>query len=669
MESSRMTGSSSYDAKVEHLLTIADHHDHDNFQSERYLVALVLLTNHQLMNVQQFQTVWNHHRTLLECFCRRLLLLLPNTSTKSNVTNARFVALLLERLLGCLEGKDSINNENLEESSTRLLHLLLDFVRQSQKTQSFLPLITQIVEVLNGYCTRFPSHNKPSLLLLETNIDLIWECYTKGMAAEQLLVSSVEEKQETAETTAKSDQTLMEETLTAILDRTDSTSNTTAQWQERLHQSVQELVRNHVLVVMTQESPQSIASLWRWFRQCLMSSNPLLDLKQKGKDPSHQRSWHETLLLFVNSLATHPELVAMLQESSSKAALVKLLLANITMPTAGASDTTNNHRMLAWTALASLVAAKGGCDWLLMDTDATTKDTKNDTKALGNAAHLCALIRLTSGEWRILLGYALEQQSSTNDSVVIQACAQILASLLAYMSQLAQDLEEGNTSRHQQLLPAALLHLRDSLEDALQATCLFLGQASGKKEVDDDIPVMIQLLGLLLSEFDAFEGLKHVDTAEILKALDVVVQNSLQAQEQQHYVMASLLGIMETACDDSYRVLLLKKHNLLGENMAWFLCHYWSTNSSASSVPVACRLTEIWHVLLTEHQSELRLVVNTEAIEKAIVAWIKKGAHQEPAAIINDVIGCFVTLRGDNPPSNEDALILQQAMEYCAAHS
>jgi hypothetical protein len=380
------------------------------------------------------------------------------------------------------------------------------------------------------------------------------------------------------------------------------------------------------------------------------------------------------------------------------------------------SDNPDSLRLLAWTTSAAWVDRLQGYNWMTTTTTTTdaspassfpslsssggsNKIESSSSKSLGSASHLCALIRLASGEWRIQLGYRLterEEEVNAYPSLpsaeeqragIIQATSQILAALVSYLSQIAEDMEDAKKRSQQSLSPEALLHLRDSLEDTLQATSNYLYQLAklpSKPRLNGEDSVCIQLLGTLLTEFDIFDAQANLNTDEILLGLSFAMANVTDSRAQEQ-IITSLTGIMEMARDDSYRILLLKEHKLMEDNMVSFLQKYWTNSMSASrsnlpSIPLACRLTELWFSILLENMSELRIQIDPPPLTRGIIQWIRHTlderqksdsttvSKQELLQALNAAVGCYVTLHGPTPPDESEGHVLQQALQFCSVH-
>jgi hypothetical protein len=374
------------------------------------------------------------------------------------------------------------------------------------------------------------------------------------------------------------------------------------------------------------------------------------------------------------------------------------------------SKSTGNMHLLAWTACAAWVDRMQSYYWTIFDKEASNTNPSlpagfkmgSSSKGLGAASQLCALVRLASGEWRIQLGYRLTKQEEAGTSLhassqstdkdragIIQATSQILAVLVIFLGELADALEDRQMRPNKQhsISPDALLHLRDSLEDTLQATSNYLchlSKLSPIPRLDAEDVVCVQLLGMLLSNFDVFDAQAKIDTDEILVAVGFAMSHCEDNQAQAQ-VITSLLGIMEMAKDDTCRVLLLKERNLLGEDLLSFLQKYWENmiymtkefSNFESSLPWACQLTETWFSILVQHSCDLRIQIDPLPLTRSIIQWLKcilsnqsllSSDKGEVLQALNSAIGCYVALHGQSPPEESEGQVLQCALQYCATH-
>ena len=738
-----------YVAKIEHLLnfdsTITPHDDASpssslTYADERQLVALVLLANPNIVDSDSFQKLWKSHGSVLQLFCERILRRHPTKQKIQEdaeelvvvepftITRARLVATVLARMLSVPTTSD--NDKILQNDSMIMMKRLLEFVcaLEGKAPRGIsLPLITQTLECLAVYASQhFTADETPDghlISLVHEFLGPLWICYMRGITASSMEVTALNE------TKMPSDDQLMEQTLKTILLKAysdtsygkngeiASCSDTLLQsWKEQLQRSMEDFYRNTLLRIFMQSKNDGVGveSIVLWLERALknlylsskgepieQSKNQQLTEKRSNYSLQHlpqdiQRSWHETLLLFTKVLPAHPSFLGML--NTIRIPVVQLILAHIVSPIG--TDTSEELRLLAWTACATWVDRLEGYDWMLVD-DMNTKtsssvpipvDVKASSKSIGSAAYLCAMIRLASGEWRIQLGFRLsiregeiqpKQRSSDEHRMgIMQGCAQVLASLVSYLTKIAEDIEKKDRDKKRFISPEALLHLKDSLEDGLQATANYLfqiAQASSTPTLNQEDAVIADLLAAFLSEFDIFDEHTNLDTSEIVTALSLAMKSSDNIKSQA-LLMAGLIGVLEVARDDSFRVLLLREHSMLDEsNMVNFLSSYWTrsgsslTKTNLSSVPWACHLTELWWTILQDNRSELRLNVDEAPLIRAMVDWLSQAVtcsgkldSPEFKSALNATIGCLFVLIGDHPPNDRDTQIIQEALKCYA---
>lgn len=718
-------GAGLYAAKIEKLLNAIDQRQSTTYYAdERQLVVLVILVNTTLVNSANFQKIWLSNFQQLQVFCRRLLQSKKEVSDTSGSPPlqskyAQLVAFLLKRVMA-IEGihpEETSMHSVLASSASFLMNLLLEFLKNQEKQRSDLQLTTQIVECLSAYLFVNMPENKPeqsqqNALIVEKYLGSIWDHFVENMKP---MITPMRYETDTS----ASDEDLMENTLDAILLKTDnvmdqepttSYNNETGNEmisqprRERLQTAVESLFRdNLVRAFALPDSPQLLPSLWSWW-QHLLSDIAASEGKENVKETAlrnlptqSQRSWHGILLLYARSIASHPYLLDFLQQNKWIGSTV-LGMILIHLKSTASDDNVDNLR-LAWTTCAAWIDRLQGVEWMFVSESALSpvpSAARSSRKSLELMSPFCALMRLASGEWRIQLGYRLTLRedgsgedvqsvhAKERDTATLHACAQILAILVTYLGEVAEAMEDSGRRAKQHLSAEALLHLRESLESTLQVTANYLCQLAkltSTPRLDDEDSVTIQLLGTLLTEFDVFDAHENLDTDEILIAISFAMQHckDFKAQEQ---LLACLLGIMEVAKDDSYRVLLLKEHGLIGNNMLSFLQLYWAnimdvTATSLRSVPWACHVTEAWLSILTENMSDIRIQVVPSQITQEIIEWIRSVlefteksrafSKDEVQHALNAAVGCYVTLHGDTPPSDKEAQILQRALDFCAS--
>ena len=512
-----------------------------------------------------------------------------------------------------------------------------------------------------------------------------------------------------------------------------STSNNNNDEQNRLHEEMEDFHQSHLLKHFTDhprlEKDALGTSILNWLvgtLEHLQFTSPQTTKRPVDDDSiqlatihhlpkEYRSSWHKIVLLYARPLALHPSLPSVLDKV--QASVLKLILAHVSSPLG--STASEELRLLAWTTCAAWVDALG-CHWMLLSSDHNNNNSQDSSPYLpsavydgrggsssrswGSASHLCALSRLASGEWRIQLGYRLTKYdgsatSSTTTTIhgsssseeeqqragIVQGCGQLLGSLISYLTELADEVESKDFSKSKRSIPPeALLHLRDSLEDAFHSTYNYLFQLAksnvSPERRDQEDAVILQMLPTLLTEFDVFDGQTNMDSDEVLTALRFAMENALNLGARAR-ITTCLAGVLGSAREDSHRVLLLKEHELLGSKLQSFLVQSWVINGESGitddsflrSIPWTCHLTELWYSIRMEYQAELRLPIDARNISTSVIGWLRFVLSGSPTrspevvAAITSCAGCFITLQGGSPPNDEDGKILLAALQFCAA--
>ena len=415
-------------------------------------------------------------------------------------------------------------------------------------------------------------------------------------------------------------------------------------------------------------------------------SNPTED---RGLPSRHE--WARLLLVGLTTCNTTasdfaPFHLAPLILSSVVAQADPLSYPETTTSSSTQSLSTMDLRTLAWMTAARLVSVdrsastsastirRNQWEWLLITPPPPAADTTSlstTTRQKYDSRNLCALVRLAAGEWRIQLSLALTRnQESTshnnhntdNDSngvILAQACATVVAQACATVVAQALDLLVGqveppdddydDAAPKWSLTPQDLLHMRHSLQDALDATVQYLldqqhvldkqneeQQQTNNNSRGEWDPVVIRLLGALLTEWDVFletttsaatspatqqqqQSLPQTgDTGVIttnpllfalrmamLRATATTTQNSNrptnrtaapqnllnypQQQQQQHQnTAASLLPaiatVLASAEGDDSRMALLRDYHVLDQGLDDFLASYFDHVAVATTV-------------------------------------------------------------------------------------
>jgi hypothetical protein len=216
-----------------------------------------------------------------------------------------------------------------------------------------------------------------------------------------------------------------------------------------------------------------------------------------------------------------------------------------------------------------------------------------------------------------------------------------------------------------QINGSALLHLRNSLQDALHSTVQFLCQPiTQPTDSSKSSQAMAgRVLGGLLTEFDVWDGLPNgVSTDETLKALSAALQYT---DKNQGALLQSLVMVLASVEDKDYCVKYLDKYYLLGKTLIQFLIRFWKDGATKDTAEytAACQIAELWFSLTSPPPSV------TAPLRKAIFQWIRKEvASNSPknALALAPAVDCLLMLFGqDVIPSQREAQVMQRALDLC----
>jgi hypothetical protein len=295
---------------------------------------------------------------------------------------------------------------------------------------------------------------------------------------------------------------------------------------------------------------------------------------------------------------------------------------------------------MAWTTLASLVEAFG-FNWM----NATT-----GSLSLGNATAMCTIVRLAAGEWRIQLGRLCVEVDT--EAFQLESCGRVIVAALQYALQF--------TDESLPMIPsAALLHLRDSFQDALHATVQYLCHPVQHANVQ----VLVgRVLASLLMEFDVWEGLPDgISTDETLEALRV----ALGSTEDPRDMLPCLMMVLASADSSRNNVSFLESHNLLGDTLVNVLVSFWKKEDvEAPQCLLACQVAELWYTL--REPSPKAMAQLRKYILQWIQTWIENESPFVPA--LASAVDCYIMLCGqDTIPPEREAVVIQRALEICEA--
>lgn len=345
-------------------------------------------------------------------------------------------------------------------------------------------------------------------------------------------------------------------------------------------------------------------------------------------------------------------------------------------------------RASAWAAVLALVGCHGW-EWTLVE---------SPDSLLGCASHLCAFLRLASGECKIRLSQRLHQDpvamppavaststtssslfSSSSPSVqqlddaVMDHCGLFLAQGLEFVSQMADD---ATTLNRPLLSMAAIGHIRQSFQETLQ-TCAQYCDLVVTNEFGPRDETAIRLLGTLWTEFDIFDaaatdgsstGDKEDDDgpsshwaalhAVLTKTKNLDVLSSL---------FPALLAVLVGSDDDPARLRILKPYL---RDFVSFFESWWSqagpTHPSSKVLVGAGQVLELWYDCTVQSGVAVEVggILRHLAQYLVRVLGTTRGPELQTLPAISVAVSSYVLLQGDEPPTEPDASILHRAISY-----
>jgi hypothetical protein len=630
--------------------------------NERYLVALVLLT--RVHDADLYVTFWESHPKLVT-FCNGLL-----QDSRGNNDNAGESLELYSRLVAQLVDRmpPSRLSTTVQELSQALL-IVLD--RRREQKISLGAADVEITRSLNVWFEILEDRS-----IADGVLTSVWERYSGLMKNGTKSTDETKATSTDDATTVKvkvddlqSAHGIMIRTLTKLLDDGVDPSH---------HQQDKDLWRiwqcENIALFLQQGmrvAEEKVPSFWipalRWW----LESNPGSKKNAETSSPrislENRRSWAEILLLCARNTALLPSFQTQLAEDTTLAKdLTRLILTCVV-----SNEGSDRLRSSAWSTSATLVQSCGW-EWLL-GAAATTQSQDDAAKksGLGHAASLCTFVRLAIGEWKIQLGLLVAETctSSTPSEerlLLVQACAQVIVQAVQFVVQLADRMDQAADDETESLPLSgdALIHLRQSLDEALNLAVQYLGLAE-QRVLSVDGPV-VRVLGTLLTEFDVFEhqiSTKEQEGNEILQALRVALDiHDLECQED---LLPCLALVLSSSEGDEAKVAMLEEYQLLGEPLVNFLEAYWKHASNLSSIEYAYKVVATW--------SSMARISDTSGLLGCVIGWIERHINHQSLPKSSELIGalstaiaCYVTLQGEEHPGEPDATILQCALDVCA---
>jgi hypothetical protein len=383
--------------------------------------------------------------------------------------------------------------------------------------------------------------------------------------------------------------------------------------------------------------------LLQWWIESVNKSDETL----KNEEQQSKRIWATVLLETVmKQLAVKDKENRMDWQIDDEVArkYVKFLMVCIVDPN-DAHD--SSLRTLAWSSMAMSIKASGW-DWILHS---------SVNSRLGRAHNMCTFIRLASGEWKIQIERALQETTPTEEnSITLQSCAQIIAHGFTYLQQIASDEDPMSNS----FSPEASLHMRRSMEEAMHTSVEFL-TTEDIVRLPEIRKTAIRLFGPFLTEWDVFlerntETLLHALAISVDFCKDLSVQNA---------VLAGLTTVLASSEGDDSRIDALNQFHLLDHRLEDFLVSCFDQIGNGGEVSHqegtmqwCSQIIDLWTSMTAERKITKVLGSIRSCLERSL-AQGRSGTNLD----LSSLALCYITLQGDVPPSDEDAALLQIAIE------
>jgi hypothetical protein len=626
------------------------------YASERYLVALVLLT--RLRDTDLYVTVWDSHPELVS-FCEGLL---RDPSPESVEDSGDGESLdLYSRLMAQLVGR--MPSSRLPKPVQVLSKALVTVLDRRRKQNGVLGAVD--VEIISNLNVWFEILEDDSITLLDGVLTTLWERYSGLMK-----VKSIKAKAAAEASDSQSAQVMMNRTLMKLLD--DGVDSDPSHEEQDLWKSWQVETTAIFLQQGMRVGETKVPSFWLTALQFWLQSE--LSSKQGSKKDTEtslpqitlatRRAWAQILLVCARNMALLPSFQTKLKEDASlDKDMSRFILTCVASVQGSDSD---ELRSTAWSTTATLLQSCGW-EWLLVGAVTTTPTGQDGKKAdFGKASSLCTLVRLAVGEWKIQLGLLVDESCTLSEErlLLVEACAQVLVEAVNFVVEMANRMDEadGDDTVSLPLSADALVHLRQSLEEALNLAVQYLGLAE-KRVLSVDGPV-VRVLGSLLREFDPFEQKMSAEDQEgniILQALRVALDiHDVECQEE---LLPCLVVVLASSEDDEAKLTLLEEYELLDEPLVSFLESYWKQTTNLSSIEYAYQVVAKW--------SSMAHIADTSGLLQCIIGWIDRNGNalessprsNELTSALSTAIGCYVTLHGEKEPGEPDATILQRAIQ------
>jgi hypothetical protein len=663
-------------------------------ESEQRLVAILLLTR-----IEHPSHVLQKHPELVEFLCQ-LIRRHPHKHSSLLYSYIRLASQLLPACC-CLDERSSspsclsfnspttpvpaIANELIE---SLLAYDHLNNNDDDNKDTQWTNLSIEILMSLNDYLEKVNDHG-----VLDETLYRIWE---RSTTTESTPTSSLSTTPDTRNLDRQEHQhyaqKLMDETLDKLLNQTTSVApivetnnkkNSVHQMVELYEMNLLQLLEHHGQRLMVLRRKQSINTCLPKFWKSLLED--WMQTAKKNHAPQRKqisRIQAARLLLVLLQNFCHQQQLSLLQhEVTMISQMVALVLACVVATT----SSTDELRTVAWSTIATWMDSEW--EWLFHTKPIKTKiktitTSKKNNLSLGKCQNLCTIIRLAAGEWKIQLEKELksfendqsDQNASCNHVLLSEYCAKVL---IQTISNIVVPMSESNADWIKNWTGDAILHLRQSLDEAQQAAIEYMGLAKANQNTQID-GVVVRVLASLWTEFDIFEQNPFPNTYESdnhteeqeqdacsskLQALKVAIQVSVSDVGLQEQLFPCLTAIYASAEDDVSRIALLRQNGLMGDDILLdFWDRYWDRTTNIAVVSWACQWMELY--------IGMEAVVNIKRIQGALVRFLQRALSQShsPQMVnpFSSVLGCYIILQGDEPPTEPDASILQSTIEYCA---
>jgi hypothetical protein len=639
------------------------------YANERYLVALVLLT--RLHDTDLYVTVWDSHPELVS-FCNGLLLVpapepVPvegSLGGRENDTGNDESLELYVRLIAQLVGR--MPPSRLPKQVQELSQVLVTVLDRRRKQKAVLGAVD--VEIISSLNVWFEILEDDSITLLDGVLTTLWERYSGLMKVNRTKVEAA-----TAASESPSAQVTMTRTLTKLLDDgvdSDPSHEEKDFWKSWQVESTALFLRQGMRVGETKVPSFWLPALELWLQSELSGSKKNTETSLPQITLATRRSWAQILLVCARNMALLTSFqIKMKQDVTLDKDMARFILTCVASVQGSDSD---ELRSTAWSTTATLLQSCGW-EWLLVGAVTTTSLGQDGKKSdFGKASSLCTLVRLAVGEWKIQLGLLVDESCTLSEErlLLVEACAQVLVEAVDFIVQMANRMDEAeadddddnNDKASLPLSADALIHLRQSLDEALHLAVQYMGLAE-KRVLAVDGPV-VRVLGTLLREFDAFEQKKSVEDEEgneILQALRVALDiHDVQCQEE---LLPCLVVVLASSEEDESKLTLLEEYELLDEPLVGFLESYWKQTTNLSSIEYAYQVVAKW--------SSMAHISDTSRLLECIIGWIDRNGNthessprsNELTSALSTAIGCYVTLHGEKEPGEPDATILQRAIQ------